>query len=362
MNATVLNVLKIIENNGYKAYLVGGYPRDYYLNKNTDDYDICTNATPKEIKNIFCNSILKREQYGSVTLFYNDLRFEITTFRKDIKYSNNRKPVEIEYIDNLMDDLKRRDFTINTICINSEGEFIDLLNAKDDIDRKIIKTVGDPYKKISEDSLRILRAVRFSTVLDFELDEKLIKAIKKYKYLVKGLSYYRKKEELDKVFSSQNCKKGLELLKTLGLDVELELNNIDKVIQTTYLDGIWAQLDVLDKYSFNKIQKETIIKINELNNKDLLDPNNIYKYGLYISSIVAEIKNISKKTINNIYNKLPIYNKGDINISSNKICEILGRKPGSFIKKIYDDLEYKIINGFLENNSNVLEKYIKENY
>lgn len=362
MNNTILELLKKIESNGFKAYVVGGYPRDLYMGKDTSDYDICTNATPKEIKEIFSNSTLKREQYGSVTLFYNDLRFEITTFRKDIKYYNNRKPIEIEYIDDLLEDLKRRDFTMNTICIDSKGEYIDLLNGKRDIDKKIIRTVGDAYKKIEEDSLRILRAIRFATVLDFDLDKRLIDAIKKYKYLLKNLSYYRKKEELDKIFSSPNCKKGINLIKEFELDIDLELNNIDKVVPTTYLDGIWAQLDVIDNYDFNSAQKETIKKINDLRGKDVTNPNNIYKYGLYISSIVAEINKIDRKEINEIYNSLPINNKQDIKITASEICKVIDRKPGKFIKDIYSNLEYNIINGHLQNDNEILKKYVKENF
>ena len=362
MKDTILELLKKIESNGFKAYIVGGYPRDLYMGKSTNDYDICTNATPMEIKQIFSNSSLKREQYGSVTLFYNDLRFEITTFRKDIKYYNNRKPVEIEYIDNLLDDLKRRDFIINTICIDSNGEYIDLLNGRADIDRKIIKTVGDAYKKIEEDSLRILRAVRFATVLDFDLDKRLKEAIKKYKYLLKNLSYYRKKEELDKIFSSPNCEKGIELIKELNLDEDLELSNIDKLVPTTYLDGIWAQLNVVDKYTFSKNQKDTIIKINELLYKDILDPNNIYKYGLYISTIAAQIKHLDINKVNEIYNNLQIYNIQDIDITSSEICTILNKKPSNFIKEIYSNLEYMIVNNLLKNKNELIKKYIKENF
>ena len=251
---------------------------------------------------------------------------------------------------------------MNTLCINSKGEYVDLLNGKQDIDKRIIKTVGDAYKRIEEDSLRILRAIRFATVLDFDLDSRLISAIIKYKYLLKNLSYYRKKEELDKIFSSPNCEKGIKLIKELNLDVELELSNIDKIVKTTYLDGIWAQLSVIDIYDFNNTQKETIKKINELMNKDVKDPNNIYKYGLYISSIVAEIKKIDKIEINNIYNNLQIYNKHDIKISANEICEILNKKQGRFIKTIYDDLEYKIINNILKNDNNILRMYVKENF
>ena len=150
MNEVALGILKKINDNGYLAYLVGGYPRDLYMDRKSLDYDICTNATPKELKEIFGESILPAEQYGSVTLISQGMRFEITTFRKDIKYLNNRKPIEIEYIDNLLDDLKRRDFTMNTMCIDSEGIIIDLLNGKKDIDQKIIRTVGNADLKIYE--------------------------------------------------------------------------------------------------------------------------------------------------------------------------------------------------------------------
>lgn len=362
MNDTALKVLKEIKDNGYEAYLVGGYPRDFYMGKDTNDYDICTNATPKDIKEIFSNSTLKREQYGSVTMYFDDIRFEITTFRREIKYYNNRKPIEIEYVDNLLDDLKRRDFTMNTMCIDSDGNLIDLLDGKSDINNKIIKTVGDPFKKIEEDSLRILRAIRFATVLDFELDEILVLAIKKYKYLLKNLSYYRKKEELDKIFSSKNCNKGIELIIELKLDTELEIPNLKTIVPTTYLDGIWAQLDVLDKYTFNNTQKDTINKIKELLEKDVLNLNNIYKYGLYISTIVAEIKNIDIQKVNELYNSLQIYNKDEIKISAKEICEILDKSPGKYIKDIYNDLEFKIVNNYLLNENEVIKNYIKENY
>ena len=191
-----------------------------------------------------------------------------------------------EYVDNLVDDLNRRDFTMNTMCIDSNGTLIDLLNGKDDINDRIIRTVGSANMKIYEDSLRILRAVRFATTLNFDLDEDLKEAIIRHKDLLKSLSYYRKKEELDKIFSSTNSAYGIKLIKELELAESLELSNLDNLIPTTYLIGIWAQLDVLDKYSFNNTEKESINSINELMNKDILDYNNLYSYGLYISTIV----------------------------------------------------------------------------
>ena len=130
MQETAMSVLKKITDNNFRAYIVGGYPRDIYMNRQSIDVDICTNATPKDLNEIFKGSILPKQEYGGVTVIVNNIRFEITTFRKDIKYLNNRKPIEIEYVDNLLDDLKRRDFTMNTMCIYSNGNLIDLLDVK----------------------------------------------------------------------------------------------------------------------------------------------------------------------------------------------------------------------------------------
>ena len=139
-------------------------------------------------------------------------------------------------------------------------------------------------------------------------------------------------------------------------------SNLDNLIPTTYLIGTWAQLDVLDKYSFNNSEKEAIIAINELKDKDILNFNNLYKYGLYISTMVSEIKGVDKKLINERYNSLYIHNKTDIKIEAKEICELLNRKPGKFLREIFDDLEYKLVNKLLENKKDVLKKYISENY
>ena len=362
MNQTASEVLSKINEYGFEAYLVGGYPRDYYLGRTSTDFDICTNATPKDLKNIFGDIKQHLEQYGSVTVYLNNFRFEITTFRKDIKYINNRKPIEIEYIDNLEDDLKRRDFTMNTMCMDSNGNLIDLLNGKEDIDKGIIKTVGDADKKISEDSLRILRAIRFATILDFELDPALKIAIVNNKDLLKTLSHFRKKEELDKIFASANSKYGINLIRELGLSNVLDLSNTNKVVSTTYPIGIWAQLDCVNKYSFNKTEQETILKINELMDKDVLDNNNLYKYGLYISTIVGEIKGTDIKLINEKYNDLYIHNKTEIKIEPQEICDALNRQPGKYLRDIISDIENKLINKELVNDKDVLRDYIVSKY
>lgn len=356
-----LEILKKINDNGFNAYVVGGYVRDLYLNKRSVDVDICTNATPKQLKEIFGNLMLPKENYGSVTIRYKKIRFEVTTFRKDIKYENHRSPVKIKYINNLIDDLKRRDFTINTLCMDKNGEIIDLLGAKEDLDNKLIKAVGLPKKKLKEDVLRILRAVRFATTLNFELDNDVKKYIKKYGYLLKSLSYERKKEELEKIFTNKNASYGIKLILDLGLEEHLELHNLDKLVIVPSLIGIWSQLDVKDIYPFSNDDKKTITFLNELANKDLYDSNILYHYGLYNCSIAGQIKGIPKKLITKKYNDLKIHSIKDLTISGKDIEKILNIS-GKEIGNILYEIEYLVLNKKIENDFETLKKYMVEKY
>ena len=356
-----IDILHIFKRHGYLAYIVGGYPRDSLLGIKTNDIDICTNATPKEIMDIFSPNTVTDMGYGSVSIIYKQAIFDITTFRKDIKYENNRKPIKIKYINNLKTDLLRRDFTINTICIDSEGNFIDMIKAKKDIDNRIIKTVGNPKYKIKEDSLRILRAIRFAAILDFNIDNKTKYYLKKYGYLLKQLSGTRKRSELDKILTSKNKEKGRKLLIELELDKYLGINNLSQIVLCNDIIGIWSQIDNTNDIPFSKLEIATMKKIKELSTQEI---NNltVYKYGLYISSVVGNIKGISYKKINNIYHNLPIHSKKDIQINAIDIADSLNRKPGTYIKAIFDDIEEKIITSKLPNNHSILHDYIINNY
>lgn len=359
-----LKLLKEITSHSYKAYIVGGFVRDYILGIDSNDIDIATNATPKQIKEIFEDSCLPTEDYGSVTVVKKGIRFDITTFRKEIEYSNNRKPIEIKYIDDLYPDLLRRDFVINTICMDEEGKILDSLGGREDINEKIIRTVGPAKEKFLEDSLRILRAVRFATILDFTLSEEIVAAIKETKYLLKSLSYYRKKEELDKIFTSPNRNDGINLLLSLGLAEELEIPNLEKLLDTdtTSLIGTWSILNVTDKYPFNKNEMELIKDINKVLSLNNMDPMALYKYGLYVNSVAGEIKKQNIKDITESYNGLVIKSRGDIDIDSETIMELFDNESGKYLKDIYDDLEREILYRRLGNEQEILIKYIRDKY
>lgn len=352
-----LKFIKKIEDNGFEAYIVGGFVRDYLLGIESNDVDICTNAKPSDIRKIFKDHCLPNEDYGSVVVNKN-IRCEVTTFRKEISYIDNRKPVEYVYIDSLLEDLNRRDFTINTICMNKNKEIIDLLDGRSDLAKREINTVGKAIDKFSEDSLRILRAVRFATILDFKLSDEVKDAIIKTRHLLKNLSYQRKKEELDKIFGSIHVKYGVKLLIELGLDKELELANLRNIKSFDNLIGIWSLLDVKDIYPFTKNEKELIDNINQALLLDNLDSLVLYKYGLYVNSVAGDIKGLDKKTMTYKYEKLPIKDRNEIAISGNDIMKILDMEPGSYIKDIINDIEENVVLGKLNNNKEELEEYI----
>lgn len=215
MYETALNILNIIENNGYKAYIVGGYPRDKYLGIESTDIDICTNAKVADLELLFNDIDTKYKNYGNCIVHMNNYNFEITTFRKE-KYLTNRNDVEIDFIDSLNEDLIRRDFTINALCIDKDGKYIDILNSINDLDNKTIRLIGN-VDRLKDDPLRILRAIRFSGNLNFKLDNYLIEGINKYGYLIANLSNNKINEEINKMNSN-----GISLLKQYNLDKYIE--------------------------------------------------------------------------------------------------------------------------------------------
>lgn len=361
MQIAIEKILKKITDQGYAAYVVGGYPRDIILNRKSTDIDICTDATPRELKEIFPDLIMPKICYGSVTIMYNKIRFEITTFRTEKKYKDFRKPSKVEYTNDLKLDIQRRDFTINTLCMDKDGNIIDLLDARDDLASHLVRMVGSPRKRLKEDILRILRAIRFATILNFALEKELEKYICKYGHLLSNLSYERKKEELDKIFASSNAKYGIHLLVKNKLDKHLELENLENAVITSSIIGIWAQLNVLNKYNFNAQDHLTIERINAMLSLEF-NTKNVYTYGLYVSSLAAEIKGIERKVITKIHSDLPIRSRADIVLNGDDISAILNKKPGPYIKDIINDLEDKIITLKLQNKETDLKDYILAKY
>lgn len=362
MLETALKVLNIIEDNSYEAYIVGGFVRDYVMGIKSNDVDITTNARPKDLIKIFPNANIDNEVYGSVTVYLNNIRFEITTYRDDGNYLDNRHPDTINYVNDLKTDLKRRDFTINTICMDKAGNIVDLLGCRSDIDNKIIKTVINPLESFKIDSLRILRAIRFATTLDFELAKEVKEAIIQSRYLLKDLSINRKKEELDKIFSSSNIEKGIMLIKELGLIDVLFLENINKVIPCSQVIGIWTMLEVDDIYPFTRNELNLMKDIRNAIKNNPLAYTTLYYYDLYPCTVAGEIIGISKKEIMDNYNSMPIHKRGDIVVDSYDLIDYLNIEDGPIMSKLWRKLELSILNLEVSNTKEELLNLAKKIY
>ena len=350
MDKVIKSVLDEL-NKEYEAYLVGGYVRDYLLGIKTYDVDICTTALPKDIYSIFN---ICANNYGGSKLIVDNYNIDITTFRKDSHY-NKRRPMEVEYITDLMTDLKRRDFTINTICMDKDGKIIDLLNGVNDLNNRTIKMIGDNIERLVEDPLRKLRAIRFATVLDFNLDEELIKAIKKKYKLVNTLSKDRVKREFSKILMSPNYRKGLKLCDEFKISEELGIEYED-VVYTKDIVGMWVQVKISD-IPFTNVEKSNIINITEIINYGTVNNDTLYKYGLYVNIIVGMIMNISSKRISSMYKKLPIKDRSDIAIKGNEISDLLDIH-GKDINIVYEDLKEMILHKRLKNKKGDIIKYL----
>ena len=359
MNEDIQKVLNKIIDKGYQAYVVGGYVRDYLMGNISYDVDIATNALPNELNNIFDN--ISDTTLGGITLNIGEYTYDITTFREEKKYEG-RKPIEFNYIDDLRKDILRRDFTINSLYMDIDGNIIDLYDGIKDIENKIIKSIGNINDKMIQDPLRMLRAIRFKVLLDFEIEENLLTFIKQNKELINTLSYHRKKEELDFIIKSKNAIKGLKYIKELKLEDVLDIKIPDELRNCDVPIGIWAQLEVSPQYAFTKNEIGNINDIKNILSYGIIDNIILYKYGLYLSRIAGSILGIPLGYISDIYKDLPIYSVKDIEINGDEIIELLNIKPGKIIKEIFEDLELNILDGKIKNNHEELKQYILDNW
>lgn len=200
----VKDIIELLNKNGFEAYIVGGCVRDMAIGRKPEDWDIATSATPIEVKKLFRRTIDTGIIHGTVTVLYDKEHYEVTTYRLDGVYEDNRHPKEVLFTSNLAEDLKRRDFTINAMAYHDREGFIDLFGGIEDLKKGIIRCVGSPEERFDEDALRILRAVRFSAQLGFEIEAHTLDAIRAKAELLNNISAERIREELTKLLISDH--------------------------------------------------------------------------------------------------------------------------------------------------------------
>ncbi len=195
----VLDVLDILNENGFEAYVVGGSVRDFLLHMPCNDYDVATNAKPSVVMELFEHCIPTGMKHGTVTVLMDKDKVEVTTYRTESQYENHRHPKNVEFVSSLKEDLRRRDFTVNAMAYHPKIGLVDPFNGQIDLEKKILRCVGNPSNRFQEDALRMMRAHRFVAQLGFVMEEETKKAISENKDLLKFVSVERIREELTKI-------------------------------------------------------------------------------------------------------------------------------------------------------------------
>ena len=389
-------ILEKFNSNGFEAFIVGGCVRDSLLNKKPQDYDITTNAFPEKIEELFDKTIPTGIKHGTVTVLIDKNPYEVTTYRVDGEYLNNRKPKDVKFVSNIEEDLSRRDFTINAMAYSPYLGFKDCFNGKEDLKNKLIRCVGDPDKRFSEDALRMLRAIRFSCQLNFKIEKLTAESIRKNFKLIKNISMERIQSEFTKIILSNDPDRGLMLLRKLGFSdflieefKSLKLINCYDVyddIHDTYglINSLPKKLHVRLAGLFYKVfnSENAVEKCRTILKKLKYDNNTINDTCNLVENINSISCNMTRKKLKllinsvgteNIFDLLDLqksylsymdeYDTECIDILKNRVSDILASKEPIFIKDLaitgndlITELNYKpgknigvILNFLLEN-------------
>lgn len=311
MKINIPSEVEFIINNFYKnkyeAYMVGGCVRDSILGVTPKDYDITTSAKPEETISLFEKTIPTGLKHGTITVLINSNPYEVTTFRTEGSYLDNRRPSSVDFVTDIKEDLSRRDFTINALAYNSTNGLIDYFNGVNDLKNKIIRCVGNPDKRFKEDALRILRAIRFSCQLSFNIEDSTYNAIKTNYKLIENISFERIRDELCKILISPNASKGLELLKDTKL-LELVLPEINSLINfspkcTNHNRNVFSHtLKVIDNTEDNLLLRLSALlhDVGKLNTLTPLNNGSFYGFpGHCIEGASMSKKILSKLRFDN---------------------------------------------------------------
>lgn len=396
----VITALNLLNNNGFEAYIVGGCVRDSLLGIAPNDWDITTSARPEEIIRCFngYRTINTGLKHGTVTVLINGSQLEITTYRIDGKYTDNRRPDSVLFTNDVSHDLKRRDFTINSLAYNSDG-MVDLFGGAADIENKVVRCVGDPDERFYEDGLRILRALRFASVLDFNIDENTSSSIHKNKELLNNISKERISSEFSKlitgvnyhnimneyrdvievfipearriseadwnnILDSMNFAEGTVLRLSLLLH---ETNNAENILKNLKYDGTTIKsVKAIITYKNEEMLPDKIIIKKQLNKIGYDNYINLVKFKAAVfsaqkSKYECELINIKNAeiTLNSILMNKECYNLKMLAINGEDLKRE-GFTKGVWLGSILNDILNSVIEEKLENSKDILIDYARK--
>lgn len=381
-------MIETIKKAGFQAYVVGGAVRDYLLNKEVNDIDIASSATPTQIQEIFDQVIPVGIEHGTVIVRYKHQSFEVTTFRSEQGYSDYRRPDRVTFVNSITDDLARRDFTINAIAMTEDSVLVDPFDGQADLASKMIKAVGNPVERFTEDPLRMLRAIRFVSQLNFNLDRNTWEEIKNNAALIEKLSIERITVEIEKMFLGKALKKAIDYCYQARLFSHLPIfkpkeNMIDHILTVEQ-----PFIELIDLFVYLTIITNEEITINQwcqaykLSNKaknsgeSLKHLIQLYKHEQLSRQLVYHLPSelddrfisliqrvyqhsVSQAMIDQIRRQLPITNRREIKLNGHDLQLLYPGKPrGEWIRDYLTSVEERIIDGRLENDFEKIKEWI----
>lgn len=399
--SSVEYVLSKLKENGYQAYVVGGAVRDYLMGKTPHDYDLTSDALPSQISDVFKDFYQEHsgEKHGTIRVIVDHKPIEITTFRCDEGYTDYRRPDNVEFVKDVYIDSKRRDFSINAFYY-SEGHIYDFHEGLEDLNNKVIKTIGNPSTRFHEDALRILRAIRFSAKLGYEIESKTKTALLDCKEELNLIAKERILTELKEISSTSNFFRDIKeyfpifkliipCLDKIGNSID-DIYNFDTKSYGDYIASLsalfslreinndfmlWKLFIKMDNESINAIK--TLIKLKDINFNNSFDDD--YINGLILLSKPVDInvfknylinlynlKRFKNDDIDSILNRVDILSEGntpyslkDLEIDGNDLLK-LGIEKNQYFKEILNEVLLRCNQGDLNNNRNEEIEFVKK--
>ncbi|ORN25315.1 CCA-adding enzyme [Lentilactobacillus parabuchneri] len=371
-----LPILQKIEAAGYEAYFVGGSVRDTILKRPIHDVDIATSAYPSEVKELFKKTVDTGIEHGTVMILDHGTGYEVTTFRTESGYQDYRRPDKVTFVRSLKEDLKRRDFTINALALSESGQVFDLFGGLADMQHHIIKAVGDPNERFNEDALRMMRAVRFVSQLDFQIESETLQGIARHSRLLEKIAVERCHSEFVKMMLGVAAQNGLNVMLDTGLDRHVpvlgEHEQALKQLANSPLNlqnevQVWSLLAF--KFGFSRGQISSFLKKWKTANKIINDvilttellfaikKQQVTNWLLYqtgaanITNAIDVFGHLSEtQTLMSRYAGLPIKTKKQLQITGGQLIQQRVLQPGPELGKILDYLERAVVDGQISNN------------
>lgn len=381
-------VIAAIEDAGFEAYFVGGSVRDLLLGRKIHDIDIATNAYPAEVKAIFHHTIDTGIEHGTVTVGFDDDYYEITTFRTESGYQDFRRPDQVTFVQNLSEDLKRRDFTINAFAMKADGEIIDLFGGLEDLKRHVIRAVGNPNERFHEDALRMMRSLRFLSQLDFTLASATREAIAANNFLLEKIAVERIREEFVKMGLGVASKLAFQEFLGTGLieyapDFSGEKDLLQNYQTINFLPAteavFWSLIVVLIKIPTAKIHQflrdwknsndlmqevtkiiETFDVITESSptNRQLFDGGqDVMLSAIDLANILG--MEVNAIVLNDRYEHLPIKSRNELAVDGKFLLTEFNLQPGPAIGIMLDQILNAVLDDEIKNNVENITNYVK---